>query len=235
MSQETCQHPDGCPKSPYSSAGWCEMHWKRIQRKGDPGPVGSLKGQPTTGNCQHPDGCPNPVKAKGWCDLHLGRIYQKGDPGPVGKLIKDKRGLCQHPDGCRRPESDMGYCSMHAARLRRTGELGPRNRIHKERKWSNKAKWGIVEAIHAPAYKPGQLCLECQEAPVHARFLCKRCYQRYRWRAVKNPDTFTGWPTPYLKGPNKRKRCHYCDRRARVRGYCRMHYNKLLIRGLISR
>lgn len=39
--RKKCQHPDGCPKWAWSH-GWCEMHWRRVEKDGEPGPVGRL-------------------------------------------------------------------------------------------------------------------------------------------------------------------------------------------------
>lgn len=36
-----CQHPDGCAE-PAAVRGWCMRHWDRIDRTGDPGPVGLI-------------------------------------------------------------------------------------------------------------------------------------------------------------------------------------------------
>jgi hypothetical protein len=54
----TCAHPDGCPNPPrgrerrwpYRLHEWCVMHWQRIRRTGDPGPVGKLPARPLPKN-----------------------------------------------------------------------------------------------------------------------------------------------------------------------------------------
>jgi 5-methylcytosine-specific restriction endonuclease McrA len=36
-----CKHPDRCPRVAKVD-GWCELHWERVERTGDPGPVGVI-------------------------------------------------------------------------------------------------------------------------------------------------------------------------------------------------
>jgi hypothetical protein len=39
VTNRTCSHPDGCPE-PHEARGWCHLHYKRVRKTGDPGPVG---------------------------------------------------------------------------------------------------------------------------------------------------------------------------------------------------
>lgn len=43
MSHPTCKHPNGCPQLAHT-AGWCSMHYQRVRRTGEPGPVGRVTG-----------------------------------------------------------------------------------------------------------------------------------------------------------------------------------------------
>jgi hypothetical protein len=44
-----CAHKDGCPE-PVQARGYCEVHYQRLLRLGDPGPVGLLKAAAGEGN-----------------------------------------------------------------------------------------------------------------------------------------------------------------------------------------
>lgn len=72
-----CSIPD-CGKSHYAH-GWCESHYKRWRRHGDP-----LAGQgtkvPALNQLCSVDECDNPVKQKGLCSSHFARLRRHGDP-----------------------------------------------------------------------------------------------------------------------------------------------------------
>jgi hypothetical protein len=40
--RKKCQHLDDCPNYAWAF-GWCRMHWRRVEKNGDPGPVGRVK------------------------------------------------------------------------------------------------------------------------------------------------------------------------------------------------
>lgn len=70
---------DGCDKpARRSRAGWCEKHYMRWYRHGDPMTVlpRARKG------CQL-DGCDRPHGGHGWCKVHLERVRKHGDPRVV--------------------------------------------------------------------------------------------------------------------------------------------------------
>ena len=75
MSDRTCSI-DGCAR-PVKSRGWCQAHYFRWRRNGDPGgPVLMLKGQPKQ-PC-HIDGCERDVDSLGLCDPHYPALPQVG-------------------------------------------------------------------------------------------------------------------------------------------------------------
>jgi len=83
-----CSHPDGCKRT-VESRGLCLMHYMRLRRTGELGPVGSTRGT-NHGQCIHPDGCERSARTRGWCTMHYQRIYKAGDPGPA-KAMKRRR------------------------------------------------------------------------------------------------------------------------------------------------
>jgi len=42
VTDRTCSHPDGCPR-PQLAGGWCRMHYTRVLKTGDPGPVAAIR------------------------------------------------------------------------------------------------------------------------------------------------------------------------------------------------
>lgn len=65
MSQRSnCSHPGGCPR-PAHSKGWCNMHYARVKRTGDPGPPHLMRAAngsgPTRYKLRRVDGLMRPV------------------------------------------------------------------------------------------------------------------------------------------------------------------------------
>lgn len=75
------------------TADYCEMHYYRIRRSGQPGAPESQRRTP--GTCQH-DGCERPdAGAHRWCRLHAERVRKHGDPACV--LSAPRNSGEQHP------------------------------------------------------------------------------------------------------------------------------------------
>lgn len=62
-----------CTQPPVAR-GWCEAHYRRWRRHGDP-----LGGLHYRAGCRV-DGCPNRHNAKGFCAMHYARWRRHGDP-----------------------------------------------------------------------------------------------------------------------------------------------------------
>lgn len=83
VAQGTCSI-DGCGRtSARLKRGWCDTHYRRYLKTGDPrtgGPIGPRS------NIRRPcsvDGCDQPSQAKALCDLHYRRWRKTGNPGPL--------------------------------------------------------------------------------------------------------------------------------------------------------
>ena len=107
------------------------MHYLRIRKNGDPGPVESIKSptptQPGEKTCQL-EGCKRAMLAKGWCRLHYDRVQKNGEPGDVLSNLERAEQLLTQPcpiTGCPRTISINGYCSLHYLRIQKTGDPGP--------------------------------------------------------------------------------------------------------------
>lgn len=66
---------DGCGKAS-CARGFCQKHYTRWQRHGDP-TVRKVGGLAPRGRCSHP-GCNEPHKAKGLCGTHYARLVRTG-------------------------------------------------------------------------------------------------------------------------------------------------------------
>lgn len=75
MNNRTCSI-DGCDR-PTKSRGWCQAHYFRWRRNGDPGgPQLQRRGYEPC----HIGGCDRDVRSFGLCDLHEQRYRKWGDP-----------------------------------------------------------------------------------------------------------------------------------------------------------
>jgi hypothetical protein len=116
-----CSIPD-CDK-PSRNRGFCQSHYHRLRRYGDP-----LGGKLLPGNYPSRctiDGCDEKHEAKGFCHKHYQRFKLHGDP--LGSAWENRSGdPCLIPE-CDDPTRSQGYCSKHYQRLRTHGHpLGGR-------------------------------------------------------------------------------------------------------------
>ncbi len=124
---------DGCDK-PVKGHGWCNMHWYRWKRHGDPHFV-SKQGVDYRARTPGPErlakrprcqfeGCDRPSQARGWCKTHWARWRKHGDPSIVLKVGVDfgvKKPSCE-VEGCDRPYHARGCCTKHFRRLQKHGD-----------------------------------------------------------------------------------------------------------------
>lgn len=101
MSQSTCTI-DGC-ESEHHARGWCNKHWRRWRKHGDPTHSPSPRG------CSV-GGCAGKHKAYGWCGKHYSRWQTHGDPEWTRP-----RATCG-VEGCARALKGRGLCAFHYAR-----------------------------------------------------------------------------------------------------------------------
>lgn len=77
MSKPTCSI-SGCSR-PARARGWCQLHWARWRKSGNPGPAGPLR---PFNDCCQVDECFNAPRSStaAWCEKHYVRARRHGDP-----------------------------------------------------------------------------------------------------------------------------------------------------------
>lgn len=102
---------ESCGRKHYAK-GWCNLHWKRWRKHGDPSTVSEVARQP----CSVVD-CDRLAVARGWCDMHWRRWRKHGDPA-VGERRRNRCTIT----GCVGLVVARGWCSKHHARWKRHGD-----------------------------------------------------------------------------------------------------------------
>jgi HNH endonuclease len=95
--------------------GYCEMHYRRVLRTGDPEPPGPLRNR---GICKA-DSCEEVVDAKGLCHGHYQRVLRKSRL-PLNSPLRKGRTMCQVTT-CDRDAERRGYCQAHYKRVLKHG------------------------------------------------------------------------------------------------------------------
>jgi hypothetical protein len=132
---QPCKVP-GCSVTPSSAnpPNYCDSHYARFRRYGDPMGGGSFYLRDAERHCSV-NGCERPYHAGGYCGMHWGRVKHSGDPGAVDAIAHGARRKKVRPacsvDGCDRPNQARGYCPTHYAKWKRYGDpLAGRTKEH---------------------------------------------------------------------------------------------------------
>ena len=115
--RESCQI-DHCERSSYSR-GWCELHYRRWLRVGDPT---AWDERPT--HCTVA-GCDKPVDARGLCHGHYQRVLRHGDVRADEPLTRKKQPETCTIDDCDRDTHAKGLCRTHRIRQERHDDPQP--------------------------------------------------------------------------------------------------------------
>jgi len=99
----------GCQLSA-TTRGFCEMHYRRVLKTGDPGPSGPLRSR---GRCKV-EGCDQTVDAKGLCHGHYQRLLRANQE--IETPLRGSFDTCR-VEGCDRDVQAKGYCGAHYKRV----------------------------------------------------------------------------------------------------------------------
>lgn len=113
--------------TPAAARGWCNAHYARWRRHGDP-KAGGVRQQPapTDGLCTV-ENCDRKASARGYCHLHYGRWRKHGDPlkgGPIPAPPVVPGSMCA-VDGCAKEAHRTTYCYSHYMKNWRYGTPTP--------------------------------------------------------------------------------------------------------------
>jgi hypothetical protein len=106
---------EGCDK-PFKAHGWCQMHYVRFIRHGDP----LIVIEKVRGICSIED-CGRPHNCHGFCTKHLKRWQKSGNPY-FSKVNREGIPKICVFDGCTRSHLARGWCSLHYSRWARNGD-----------------------------------------------------------------------------------------------------------------
>ena len=105
-----------CCQRPVYSKGMCEMHYRRVLRRGDSGQVEPITREKSI--CVASD-CDKDAEAWGYCHGHYQRLLRNGVVGD--EPFRSSGRLCSVPD-CGRAHKALGYCPAHYKRFLATGD-----------------------------------------------------------------------------------------------------------------
>lgn len=147
--------------------GFCEPHYRRWKRYGNPTEKGRPGRAPIYGprRCCSIAGCVKAAQTRGWCRTHYSRFQRWGNPEePSHRRVAR---VCVVTD-CARPVAGHGFCVLHYERWRKTGD--PLK----------------VSAVR----KPKSLCdfWECPNKAWRASGLCKRHHQQQLAAGIIEPS-----------------------------------------------
>lgn len=164
---------DGCDRT-LSRRGYCQTHYKRMLRTGEPGPPIKPR-QPPPDECIV-EGCTRgasgPGCGRGYCGSHYARWRKTGDPGSGELRHWDPAPETCTVDGCDEVPHARGLCGTHHARWLKSGDPG------------------TTELLRKPA---GPCVLSDCEQPRFARDYCRKHYRR--WKRWGDPEIvqYGGW------------------------------------------
>lgn len=135
MGVKTCQL-DGCDR-PHFCKGWCNLHYERVRRLGEPGPVGTIEQYSEQEATCPACGETFALRARGprkvFCSTRCRARVAMAAARAAG-YQRPPTGPCT-VEGCTRLVMAKGLCVMHYNRMRNSGAPGPAESKHRPGIW----------------------------------------------------------------------------------------------------
>ena len=175
---------EGCNK-PARTRGFCNLHYRRVLRTGDPGAIDSIQVLKT---CKV-EWCDRDSYSLGYCRAHYSRFKRYGDPLAGHRSQGTDPPACSI-EGCEKPCRALGMCEMHYARVRTHGSadivawdhgINKRGACSAEGCVKEPHARGMCQAHYSQAMGVGRQCsIEgCGRPPSNAGW-CSSHYRRQR-------------------------------------------------------
>jgi hypothetical protein len=212
---------EGCGKPAGTGRGWCPMHYTRVGKTGDPGPVEpSRRYRYDDGETCEYEGCTDEVYAREWCVKHYGRWLKNGDPGDAGRGGRVRRYDDGQPceiRGCPAAVYCRGWCVAHYGRWRKYDDPTTL-RARCDNEGCNKV-----------AYEDGRFCrvhtLCIIEGCGESVYASGWCPGHYKWsRKTGDPNDRPAGRRHRNNGPCK---ADGCPKPSRTKGWCTGHYQRV--------
>lgn len=197
MDERTCSI-EGCDEKVFGR-GWCNKHWYRWRKYGDPlaESVGRGHRPPEPVQLCSIEGCGRPQDSRGYCNTHYTRWLRHGDPLIV-KRERNRNGIqpCSEED-CKEISQTGGMCGKHYGRWLHS-QRGPCSIEGCDTPWqadglcgkhySRKRSHGTTDDPE-PTPLRGSCSIEGCDDPVKARGWCGMHLRRwYKWGTTNLPE-----------------------------------------------
>jgi Recombination endonuclease VII len=197
MDEPTCSI-EGCAGKIFAR-GWCNGHWYRWRRYGDPGQSGVGRGHrpPKPVQLCSVEGCGRPHDSRGYCNTHYTRWLRHGDPLIV-KRERNRNGVqpCSE-DGCEEISQTGGMCGKHYGRWLHS-QRSPCSVEGCDTPWvaqglcgkhyHRQRSWGTTDD-QEPTPLRGSCSVEGCDKPVKSRGWCGMHVRRwYKWGTTELPE-----------------------------------------------
>ena len=110
-----------CNKPYAGRRGWCELHYTRWRRHGNPLILIQPKQRGPLDSICIIEGCNNSHRARGWCNMHYVRWTRRGDP-MISLHNQQHNSLCS-VKGCNSIHHAHGLCQNHYETKRRNENI----------------------------------------------------------------------------------------------------------------
>lgn len=172
---------DGCDR-PSAGRGWCQKHWARWRKHGDPMVVKPKTRPFKYGPICAVDGCSKPHHANGYCFYHNDRNARNGHPTAAVKMGRPRKG------------DTLGYAGAHLQVRRLHGNANQHQCVDcggQASEWSYRGG-DPDELTTDPSVRREHPGLRYSADPDYYEPRCKPCHRSMDESLVRGRDPQTG-------------------------------------------